>query len=340
MDDATVATVLRDLAETPAPPSRVDVARAARAGRRRVRARRLAGAGSAAAGVVAVVAAVGLLTPATPASREPGTTPAAAAPSRFDPLVQYADFGWLPDGVAAREVSVRREWLHLAAYWSPEPGQSEGAAVRLFLTAAGHSLDEFLTPPAEPAPVWSSPVPPSWFEPEAATVVRWEYAPQAWAAVAVSLPGADPEEVQSVAERVAGAVQYGVDDRVELPFATTGIPGQLQVVQAGMHRYDGGWLGGVTYDDGDPTNGDRALTIAVMSSEGTVDSREPNTTVDGHPAWADENGVGGSSLVVFDVDGVFVELRTQNRDATALLPAGLEGLFRATEFYADPADWR
>src|SRR5262245_46949023 len=106
MDDSTVTTMLRDLAETPAPPSGGDIARATSAGRR-LRVRRLVSGGSAAVGVTAVVAAIGLLAPGLPPAAPPAAMPS-QAPMQFDPLAQYAAFGWLPDGYTSTTLTNRR----------------------------------------------------------------------------------------------------------------------------------------------------------------------------------------------------------------------------------------
>jgi RNA polymerase sigma factor (sigma-70 family) len=58
MERSTVHTLLHERAESPAPPSTVDISRAAAAGRHTVRLRRILGGGSAAMAVVAVVGAV------------------------------------------------------------------------------------------------------------------------------------------------------------------------------------------------------------------------------------------------------------------------------------------
>ena len=117
MDDSTVSTMLRDLADAPAPPSSVDVRRATVTGRRRIRARRIIGGGSAAASVTAVVAVVGLLATGTPTRSVPSGRMPAVAPSHFDPFVQYAAFGWLPEGALGMDLGVNRDWLRLGAYY-------------------------------------------------------------------------------------------------------------------------------------------------------------------------------------------------------------------------------
>src|SRR5262245_5185491 len=107
-----LSTMLHDLAESPAPPTTVDIARATRAGRRTVRLRHGLAAGSAAlavavlAGTIAVVGGGGGTAlpppPAATATPEPTARPLpAAAPAAFDPMVQYADVRSVPAGSTA-----------------------------------------------------------------------------------------------------------------------------------------------------------------------------------------------------------------------------------------------
>jgi hypothetical protein len=88
-DLTSLAARLTELAEAPAPPSRIDVDRARVQGRRR-RYRRRAGVLLGTLGVVAaLVLATGLAGTAVPA-------PAGRAVVTGDPLVAHASFGWLP----------------------------------------------------------------------------------------------------------------------------------------------------------------------------------------------------------------------------------------------------
>jgi hypothetical protein len=139
---------------------------------------------------------------------------------------------------------------------------------------------------------------------------------------------------------VAENVRYGVDARVRLPFATTGVPTPFRVAQVEVTHGEQGSQARVSYfNNVRPEGGYGEVTISTLS---TLSDRTPNTTVDGHPAQlaTDPAAGGGSTLLVFDVDGIAVAISTNDALTTAALPDGLEGLFRATEFYSDPADWR
>src|SRR5580693_6638917 len=98
MDEAGVRTLLDQLADTEPPPARVDLDAAIAAGRRGRRWRRMRGGilALAAAGAVAAVVAALLVVPAQrPGHQAAGST---VTPARFNVLVPYASFGWLPPG--------------------------------------------------------------------------------------------------------------------------------------------------------------------------------------------------------------------------------------------------
>jgi hypothetical protein len=108
MTDTELSTMLKDLAETPAPPPRLDLDRARRAGGRRRRARTTA----LVVGCAAIVTAAGLTAvsvfrsppPPAPAAVLPAPAPATVAPVPTDnPLVAKASFGWLPEEVKGVE---------------------------------------------------------------------------------------------------------------------------------------------------------------------------------------------------------------------------------------------
>jgi hypothetical protein len=337
--------MLRDLAETPAPPSGVDIARAAAAGRR-LRVRRLVSGGSAAVGVTAVVAAIGLLAPGLPPASPPAAMPS-QAPMQFDPLAQYAAFGWLPDGYTSTTLTNRRDLLLLSAEYPALPidDWSTPVTLRLQVAAAGTGgVQPFLVLPENPAAYEATEINGRaawWTENQDYTYLGWEYAPQSWAYVDVwiHVPGVETREfVRGLARRVAENVRYGADEPVRLPFATTGVPAWWPISGVEVRRGDEEWSAWATYDD--PDTGDRsALTIGVDAGIrdwwSGPEAGEPNTSIDGHPALLVTDVGGGSSLLVYPVDGLFVQVST-----TSAVPGGLEAVFRATEFYPDPADWR
>lgn len=345
MDDSTVTTLLRELAETPAPPSGVDIARAAAAGRR-MRVRRLLSGGSAAAGVVGVAVAISLLGSGLPSTPSPATMPS-DAPMQFDPLVQYAAFGWLPDGYVATTVTNRRDLLVLSVDYAALPidDWSTTVTVRLQVAAAGDGgIAPFLALPETLASYEQTQVNGRagwWAENRDFTYLAWEYAPQTWAYIDVwiHVPGVDTREfVRGLARRVAENVRYGADEPLRLPFATTGLPAQWSLSGVEVHRGDGDWSAWATYDDG-ATGVREVLTIGADSGVrdwGGTGVGEPNTSIDGQPVRLLTDASGSSILSVYPVEGLFVYLSTTD----TALPGGLEAVFQATEFFPDPADWR
>ncbi|MFJ7218435.1 hypothetical protein [Amycolatopsis sp. NPDC098790] len=108
MTDHELATKLKELADAPAPPPRIDLDRARRNGGRRRRARTTA----LVVGCAAVVTAAGLTAvsvfqptpPPAPPAVLPQPAPVAPAPAPTDnPLVAKASFGWLPEEVKGIE---------------------------------------------------------------------------------------------------------------------------------------------------------------------------------------------------------------------------------------------
>jgi len=101
VDEAGLRTLLNRLADTEPPPARIDLDVAIARGRRGRRWRRVRAGVSVllAAGAVAAVVAA-LLVPAQRSAQRPDQQPTGGptVPARFNPLVPYAEFGWLPPG--------------------------------------------------------------------------------------------------------------------------------------------------------------------------------------------------------------------------------------------------
>jgi hypothetical protein len=100
MTDHDIRTLLHDLADVPEPASTVDIVAARRRGKRRLWAQRAAICATAAAALALAVAVPQALFSAT-GSREPAvqeTVNPTTAPNRFNTLVPYAAFGYIPQG--------------------------------------------------------------------------------------------------------------------------------------------------------------------------------------------------------------------------------------------------
>ena len=80
----------------------------------------------------------------TPTEPEFGPLPA-QAPSSFDPLVQYATFGWLPAGSTGLSVTTARDWLAISAEYVGGPtsdgGDPSPGSISLIVVTAGHGVD-------------------------------------------------------------------------------------------------------------------------------------------------------------------------------------------------------
>ncbi len=364
MERSTVNTLLHDLAESPAPPSTVDISRAAANGRRTVRLHRVLTGGSAALAVAAVVGILSVVisggagvapgpAPVGSASESPAPPDRPmpeAAPTAFDPMVRYAELGWVPEGATDIGFTAARDWLSLDVMY-PVNGKDPGY-VSVVIVTAGHGVDparysDFAVPVASMPPgLETQPVNdrPAWLSNELgeAHVLRWEYAPGAWAVVVVR----NVEDMKDVARQVATKVRFGVDTPVRLPWHTTALPASFPVRHVQVHQSTDGahWSATVQYGQERTTYGDWPLNITAMKSDAeTGDGAvigDPNTTVDGHPARTANGLDGGTGLQLYNVNGVYLEMLTHSQQATAQLSSGLVGLFRSMEIYPDPANWR
>jgi hypothetical protein len=236
MVEPQVRELFEQLASGEPPPSRVDIALARGRGRKRLRWRRAGLAGApvlAAAAAAAVVLGTGAA-PGLPA--QTGTTPSASAPpaagparapSRFNPLVPYASFGWLPAGQSLLSGGTGRAQLYLTAGLPGKPAFSLSlfSAGRCQLTTATGKLDcaasastGLLTDVIGPAPavrghraLWVS------------GYLAWEYARGGWALLAF------PAHGRRDALKVAAHLRYGATTPIVFPAQLTGVPSRWQV---------------------------------------------------------------------------------------------------------------
>jgi hypothetical protein len=369
MENSTVHALLADLADSPPPPSSVDLEAAMAVGRRTLQRRRAVAAGAAALALVAVlgvsVAVVAGRTASEPGPASntavPAPTMPTSAPAIFDPAQQYAEPGWLPDGGSRTEVATGRDWLAvMVSYPDATPagvplGPSYyGPGITLMLTTTGHGIeaagsvgtvvDVAQMTAGAPAPAVNG-RPAQWLTQPSMAVLRWEYAPGAWALVNVTsgLPGLDSRQV---AQRVASQVRYDLNRPILLPFATAAVASALPpLAQTSVVRSVSGWSVQVGYGV-DPTadvawprrveGGGWPLSIWLDDYPGV--SGQPvagaNTMVDGRPARVVTNAEGLSQLRLATAGGVDVVVSTQGMT----LPGGLAALYKQLQI--DPAHWR
>jgi hypothetical protein len=290
MDDNSVIALLESITDPPEPVSRVDIEAARRRGRRR---QRLWQVGAPVLAVVAVTTAVtvprlafpghaeraaasGIPTVSAPrAVRHPAMP--SSAPAKFNVLVPYAAFGWLPAGYSEASIP-----LSLGGLDNSGPTELDRAA----LSADGSMLSLGVyargacTAVSHPKPALGSAAPATqaacfsaagtapdingrravWLD--GGWGVAWEYAPNAWADVYASggsatrgaghaSPATDGKRgrpalppatsaTRNLLLKVAGAVKYG--QRIPLHFSvrlTSPLPAGWQLQETGFHDVNG-----------------------------------------------------------------------------------------------------
>jgi len=270
MDEDWTRALLTRIADDPEPPARIDIQAARCLGRRRVRARLFA---QVAAGPLAIALAVGAIViaphalvartqhpvPAAPAARPSATkaTPPAPAPAKFNPLVPYATFGWLPSGFS--EGGVSRLWTNpfQSGTDSLTLGAQDTSGRTLLLTVyprgacrvgasaasagagsglpAANCLIDTTPKAASRAPAINGR--PAWYA-VGEDGISWEYAPGAWAILDAAAAGQVPGEAAVPAKpglfavseptlrSIARSVRYGQRTPIVFPFRLRG-SGQL-----------------------------------------------------------------------------------------------------------------
>ncbi|PXY27183.1 hypothetical protein [Prauserella muralis] len=237
-----LATRLRELAESPAPPMALDLDAAKRAGRRRRRFRVSAAAG----GCAAVIVAASVVLP--PLLDGPSPAPQASSPSDparppvptaktaagANPMIAKAGFGWLPEVIRGVEYGVGAHgdytlaigdgqypaMIWLAVYDKEPPadrlGEMGGEAVKV-PTKVGDRDGYWVTVnPADPLNGGDS-------------YLRWRTGDGRWAELNAYY--LDIPDVRQTLLRVAEGVTVG-DYPVPLPLRISGLPG-------GFHLADG-----------------------------------------------------------------------------------------------------
>ena len=241
MTDTELSTMLKELADRPAPPPRIDVDRARRIGERRRRARTTA----LVIGCAAVVTAAGLTAvsvfrptpPPAPAAVLPKPAPLAPAPTD-DPLVTKASFGWLPEPITGIEygrgghgdyaLAIGRgdlpPMIWLAVYDQEPPLDRRhdmgGRAVRVPVRVGDRDGYWVTTDAGDPLNQGNS-------------YLRWPTADGRWAelnAYYLALP-----DLQQVLLRVAGEVTFA-NRAVPLPLHIDSLPGTFRVADISLWR--------------------------------------------------------------------------------------------------------
>jgi hypothetical protein len=250
MVESQLRELYEQLASTEPPPSRADVGLAVSRGRRRFRVRR---AGIASAPVVAAAAVAGVIlavgaTPGIPA--RVGTTPPvgssprpaqpAQAPSRFNPLIPYASFGWLPAGQTLTAGGTGRTEMYVNA--GPKRGKTVWSltfysAGRCQLSRAQKGMDcSYSASGGQTASITGrAPAVRGHRAFWAGGYLIWQYARGGWALL--SFPS------RHDALKVAAHVRYGVGAAppIVFPAQLTGVP-RIWQVSSVAYRPDAGVL--------------------------------------------------------------------------------------------------
>jgi hypothetical protein len=354
VDENGVRTLLRSVADVEVPPPAVNLDLAI-AGGRRQRRRRVAAAASSALAVVAAVSVFvativaanprATVTPQTRATASPSATASAvhrpaSAPGRFNPLVPYAAFGWLPDGYAlyagtAQAVTTRS--IQLVAAPASGSGQilltvdAKGActgSVPTSLTCTGTNGSTLRMRSFSAAPAVNG-RPAYWAADKyVGGYLVWQYAPGAWASLDVAGPGAaqaPPAGERPTLRRMAAQVRYDAGTPIAFPFWLN-LPAGWTAGGSFFSQGSSGALLG-TLLVGPPGN-PQAADLNVGPPPGNC-TGTPNTTLDGAPALLAEPGHSPvyQEVCAENVDGlgVYVSLNLKP-DGQPLLSGGALGL--------------
>lgn len=188
--------------------------------------------------------------------------------------------------------------------------------------------------------------------------LRWQYAPDGWAAVDVS-PWAVGQDAREIALHVAQKLRFSTTELVRMPAQVKGVPQKVRPIWtnvSGPLTPDGWrWYAGVTYS-AEPSTADpgrqRAKTVDVSFSpyvvmtdkiraelNGKVLYEPPNTTIDGHQAYFNDppDPTWLERLEVLDVRGMVVRIDAHRG---TLDEQGTKGLFRQLDLAEAKPDWR
>jgi hypothetical protein len=354
-------TLLRGVADVEVPPARVDLGQAI-AGGRRQRRRAIAAAGSGLALAVAAGAFVATTVTASPQAAVPqargtvspsATTPGrvtdmpGSAPERFDPLVPYAAYGWLPAGYtvgsqgAGPDSTTRSVQLTAATASGSRQIQltvdARGActgSVHSSMTCAGTNdsvlqIEHFTAAPAVGGR------PSYWARDKyVGGYLLWQYAPGAWASLHVggslALSGASAQE-RAMLRQIAEHVRYAAGTPIAFPYWVR-LPAGWTVAETGFGPGPAGGLLGYGLQAG-PAAKPEAVDLAVQTvAPGNSDSclGTPNVTLDGTQAMLTEPGQPPvyQSLCADSVEGlnVYVALDLTRPGGQPLLSEGALGL--------------
>ncbi|MEV4415238.1 hypothetical protein [Catellatospora sp. NPDC049609] len=330
--------------------------------------------GLAAFGVVRVAGAVGEPAASGPATAGPATagplapadppvaavpftaTPPAQAPVSFDPLVRFARFGRLPDGVVHRTTIVQAGGRGAYTMEAGRPTRSTGAKVVVTFFPQGAAPHEDCSAAAGLAPRHfgassSAPQvvpavggrPAQWADGR----LRWEYAPGAWAEIAgedLTDGGDDAAAELAALAKVAGDLRFGAES-LRFPLLVPHPAPDLRLVATTVtERSKVGWSAALAFSAGDycpdgrgAAGGTLTVAVAAIIPGFGWTGDHANATLDGHSAIRQDLPGGGKALAVYDNPGPYLTLVAADDATRTLLGVpGLDGLYRRAQVLAEP----
>jgi hypothetical protein len=293
-------------------------------------------------------------------------TQAVRVPERFDPLARTLHIGWLPEHLKGQSAEITPGKQMFGAFDTTyvNGGPDVGLVVTVLakgrpLTdlsggALGMPLDAVAIPTepinGRPAECLSDPQVPA-----SCSALQWQYAPGAWARVSYAgSAGKTPAAAATVARKVAESVSLTAGEPVRLPFKLDGRLARLHPARSFVRVYEPGttgilgerWNASIDLVDkvSDLQESQPGLLRSVSvdvtqrpdDASGRVEKDDlfrPNTTIDGHQAWQQQDG---RALVVWGASNcrIAVEYRNRPGDAKATY-ADLRLLPKPD----NPADW-
>lgn len=352
MDENDMRTMLGRLAEAEGPPPRVNVRQAINRGRRGRRLRMMTTGGStlAVGAVVGVVVALAVpggartgSAPESGAAAETGASAGAssvtAAPARFNPLVPYASFGWLPAGYSPHGgaapgalMTTKAEGLSAGTGSEQVPRFNLTVTVARSCTESGSAALPVLRCPTAYRYDYAPPIratsqapdvkgrPAFWVTKTGSSTLLWQYAPGAWSfleVVTVDWPLTSARTQLVI--RVAANVRYGNTTPLTFPYWTTDVPAGWKATFASFLISPSDQLlgqevilGSVAGPDPLETTSD-TLQITVTHAISPNPCKSPavghvtHVTLDGTKAILVTGG-GSQSLCAGDVGGLWVSV--------------------------------
>lgn len=342
MDEWGTRTLLRDLAASEPPASRVDVEAAITGAERRRRRRAgalVAGVAALVAGVIAVVALPAMRTPPSPVASvpPPAQQQSKSAPYRLDPTHFQLRLGWRPPGVA----EVRSEsdgGYQMITLIGPDDskGVPRSTPIAVLQVAGEGQVEPEVNAGAEKAPaVYANGAASHWISNGTrGGRLLWFWAPGAWAFLTIS----DQPHPLDLAVRLARELRTNEDTAVRMPFSIQA-PAGLKLIHTSVTRASGG-----KYEAearfGLPADGwvpNRWVRVVASNSQTVVLVLRPNATIDGRPAVVSGPTASAAWVEVHPTGRDTIAVRVETRNGPVPLDlAGTLRLARATKLVDQP----